>query len=171
MRSIRASVLAGIGLGLIAAGAAGADNTCTQQARGTFRSCAAQCRDDLRTARFACRGVDPVCGKACLAGRQVCTDPIEEVLETGQLPQSGTLEGCATGTRGCKADLEAARTACGPPCHGDATCDACVDGAQVTAFVCRDGCRESWRRNATVRAMREGCRTTFRACVAACPKL
>lgn len=148
-----------------------ANASCVLQARADMATCVAQCRDDFRSARFTCRGIDPACGKACLAGRQVCVDGATDILTTGQLPGGGTLDACTTGTAGCRAALEAARTGCAAPCGGDPACDACVDAAQVTAFICRDTCRESWRRNVTVLGLLQSCRTTFRTCVAACPKL
>ncbi len=148
-----------------------ADATCVQRARTDMVACVAQCRDDFRSARFTCRGIDPTCGKACLAGRQACVDDVADILTTGQLPGGGTLANCAGGTDQCRSDLRAARTACGAPCNANPTCDACVDAAQVTAFVCRDTCRESWRRDATVHGLLEACRVSFRACVAQCPRL
>jgi len=165
-----ARLLLAVGIVLSFARTAQADPACLLEAKATALTCIAQCRDDLRSARFACRGVDAACGKACLAGRQVCTDGAEDILATGQVPGGGVLANCAGGTDGCKAALQAAKAICGAPCNGNAVCDACVDAAQVTAFVCRDGCRESWRGDATVKSLLASCRTSFRACVAACPK-
>jgi hypothetical protein len=121
-------LLLALGLVVGSVRVAHADRGCILEVKGTALACVAQCRDDFRSAKFACRGVDATCGKACLAGRQVCADA------------------------------------------ADAVCDACVDAAQVTAFVCRDGCRESWRTDATVKSLLASCRSSFRACVAACPK-
>ena len=145
-------------------GPAHADPACVLEARATALACVAQCRDDLRSARFACRGVDASCGRACLAGRQVCTDAAEDILQSGQVPGGGVLANCSGGTAGCRAALQAAKAICGAPCNGNAVCDACVDAAQVTAFVCRDTCRENLDRDAL-----KQCRITFRACIRACP--
>ena len=164
----RLLIAAGVVVGF--ARAAHGDPACILEAKATALACIAQCRDDLRSARFACRGVDASCGRACLAGRQVCTDAAEDILQTGQVPGGGVLANCSGGTAGCRAALQAAKAICGAPCNGNAVCDACVDAAQVTAFVCRDGCRESWRTDPTVKSLLASCRTTFRACVAACPK-
>jgi hypothetical protein len=45
---------------------------------------------------------------------------------------------------------------------------ACVDPAQVTAFICRDACRDSFRTNPIVIADEANCRSIFQACVHAC---
>jgi hypothetical protein len=149
-----------------------ADLACRLQAKEEFRACKADCKNDYRSAKLGCRNVDPACGLGCMAGRQVCRDSVDDILATGQLPGGGTLDNCADGTDGCKAGLQAAKDACGAPCApGDQACDACVDAAQVTAFVCRDDCRESWRSNGVVAALKESCTTTFRACIGACPPL
>ena len=170
MRTLRSIVVA---TALVAASPAlaHADAACVLEARANMVSCVAQCRDDFRSTRFTCRGIDPTCGKACLAGRAECVDGVETILSTGQLPAGGTLANCATGTDGCRAALVAAKATCGAPCNGDPTCDACVDAAQVTAFVCRDTCRENWRRDPTVQSLLQSCRSTFRSCAGACPRL
>jgi len=149
--------------------AALADSECRQQAAADFRSCKAECKSDYREDKFTCRGIDPACGLACLTGRMVCRDAIDAALATGQVPGGGTLTDCATGTDGCKAALQTAKDGCGAPCNGNQACDLCVDAAQVDSFICRDTCRESWRANATLDALRLSCRETFRACVDACP--
>lgn len=151
-----------------AAGAARADLSCKLQAKNDYVACKQTCKEDYRDAKLTCRNVDPACGTACLAARQVCRDGYEAILATGEIPGGGTLASCATGTDGCRSDLEAARLSCGAPCNGDATCDACVDAAQVASFICRDTCRESWRADAVVIALKESCRATFQACIGAC---
>ncbi|MFN8543754.1 MAG: hypothetical protein U0807_06065 [Candidatus Binatia bacterium] len=171
MRSFGAMVLATMLAGGAVPARAQADATCTRQAKSTYAACRAQCKDDFLSARFTCKGVDPACGKACLAGRQVCSDAIDAILETGQVPGGATLANCPTGTDGCKAALQTAKQVCGAPCNANPVCDACVDAAQVLAFQCRDTCRESWRADAAVQALRQQCKATFQACVKACPTL
>ena len=161
---VTAAVVAGIAV----AAAARADLACKLQAKDDYVACKQACKDDYRAAKLTCRNIDPACGTACLAGRQVCRDGYESILATGQLPGGGTLDNCAAGTDGCRAQLEIDKTGCGAPCNGDPTCDACVDAAQVTSFVCRDTCRESWRANAVVVALKDACTTTFQACIGAC---
>jgi hypothetical protein len=155
----------------VAAGA-DVDPTCIPSAKDNYRACKDLCKDDFRSAKLTCRGVEPTCGTACLAGRQACLDTIDAILQTGQLPDASTLPDCTDGIDGCRARLEAAKQTCGAPCApGDQVCDTCVDAAQVTSFICRDTCRESWRMNATVVGMQQSCRDTFKACVQACPPI
>ncbi len=157
-------------LALLLAGPALGDTECKRQAIDDMRDCKVECKDEFKAAKLTCKGIDPVCGIGCLAGRQACRDDADAVLDSGQLPGGGTLADCATGTDGCRAALEIAKTGCGAPCAiGNAVCDACVDAAQVTSFVCRDTCRERWRADAVVTALRQTCKDSFQACTAACP--
>ena len=145
--------------------------SCLADAKANFLSCRNQCKSDFVDTRFTCRNVQPACGEACLAGRQECLDTVEGILKTGQLPDGGALANCGGGTDACKAALQAAKRQCGTPCQAtDAQCNECVDNAQVVAFQCRNGCRDSWRTNATVIAMLQSCRNGFRTCVSACPR-
>jgi len=172
MRSIAPTALAALVVltGIVALrGTAHADAACKQQAREEFLACKQDCKEDYRSARLTCRNIDPACGLPCMANRQVCRDAYEDVRATGQLPGGGTLDNCPSGTDGCRAALEDAKTACGAPCNGDPGCDACVDDAQVTSFICRDTCRESWRANPTVLAMKDACKSDFQACIEPCP--
>jgi hypothetical protein len=147
-----------------------ADATCFQDAKGNYQSCVSQCRSDLVAARLGCRNVDPACGQACLAGRQQCLDGVQNILQTGLLPDGSSLANCTGGTDQCKATLQTARHACGAPCQPtDTACNECVDNAQVVAFECRDGCRDSWRTNPTVIAMLQSCQSSFKACIRQCP--
>jgi hypothetical protein len=59
--------------------------------------------------------------------------------------------------------------ACGAPCAPtDQTCTDCLDAAEVTAFTCRDGCRDGWRTDPRIVAMIKNCRNVFKSCVHAC---
>jgi hypothetical protein len=151
------------------ASAASADLACKQEAKADYLACKQECKEEFRAAKLTCRNIDPTCGTPCLAARQACRDSYEDILATGQLPGGGTLADCATGTDGCRDQLAADKAACGAPCDGDPTCDACVDAAQVTSFICRDTCRERWRADPVVAALKETCKTTFQACIGACP--
>jgi hypothetical protein len=156
MRTIELGIALGLATLLGAAPAARpADTACVLQAKEDFRACRTECREDFVQTRFVCRGVDPLCGRACLAGRQVCIDDVR-----------APLDACV---RGCREQLAAERAQC-PPDPGPAR-DACVDAAQVRAFVCRDDCRERWRQDPEVQADLQRCRDAFRACVAHCPRV
>ena len=166
---VRGAIITVIALSLFSA-TAQATSECSVAAADAFRTCKADCKDEFRAAKLSCRGVEPVCGTACQAGRQVCFDAVDAALDTGQVPGGGTLTNCTDGTDGCKARLQTDKATCGAPCApGNTVCDTCVDGFQVTAFGCRDTCRESWRSNTTLDALRDSCRATFKACIAACP--
>ena len=164
--------LAMAGTLLLATGAMAHESgrACITQAKDTYAACKSQCKDDFFSSKFACRGVSPACGLACLAGREVCVDAVENVLETGQFPDGSPLADCPGGTNACKANLQAARAACGAPCAPiDAVCNGCIDVAQVAHFTCRDACRDSWRPDPRVVSALSTCRTSFKACVQACP--
>src|SRR5215510_280042 len=158
MQIARLSLVLASVLLLGSVGRAHADALCIASAKADYLACKAQCKDDFQSAKFACRGVQPDCGKACLAGRDGCFDDVNAILDTGVLPSGGgNLDNCVGGTDKCKADLKTAKTGCGAPCNGNTVCDGCVDAAQVVAFVCRDTCRESWRANTTVKALASTC--------------
>lgn len=162
--------LAAVACLCLAGSSALGDAQCKQAARDEFGACKADCKEDYRSAKFICRNIDPACGLACRAGRQECMDVVDAALTTGQVPGGGTLADCDTGTDGCRQALDAAKAACGAPCApGNQVCDSCVDAAQITSFVCRDVCRESWRANPIVDATKTGCRDSFRACTDVCP--
>ena len=146
-----------------------ADPACKHQAIEDAKACKADCKDAFRDAKFTCLNVDPACGNPCLTAKLACLESVDEILDTGVLPAGGgTLANCADGTDGCKARLKDAKDACGAPCMSNPTCDTCVDGAQVDAFICRDDCRESWHQNTTVQALELSCRDTFKVCIGAC---
>jgi|SRR5215831_1196471 len=170
MTTVRWSIAMLLGMAL-ASGAAFADAQCRQTARDEFFACKADCKEAYQSAKLTCRNVDPACGLPCMAGRQACMDAVDAILATGQLPGGGTLAAdCTTGTDGCMQALADAKTGCGAPCApDDQACDSCVDAAQVTAFVCRDTCRERWRAHPTVIAAKQSCRDGFKSCIAGCP--
>lgn len=181
MRPLNAAVLAGAAL--LVASAASATNTCVQSARQTYKDCKQSCQDDFTAAQLTCRNIEPGCGEACLEGRSTCTTGVEQILDTGQLPGGTTsLANCADGLNGCDAALQQARQACwaqycasGQTCTSCAqttdqvSCWECIDPAQLTAFSCRDACRDSFRLDLTVQAMKKLCKSTFQACIKQCP--
>src|SRR5262249_659180 len=69
-----------------------------------------------------------------------------------------TLDNCAGGTDACQAAfINTATTTCGATCSsddhpvctcgGNTNCQECIDQDQVTRFLCRDTCRDSFRTN------------------------
>ncbi len=170
MKALRGVLGIAVAMALAGSGVAWADATCFQNAKANFQSCLSQCKSEFVADRLTCRNVQPACGEACLAGRQACVDNVDQILETGQLPDGSTLANCAGGTDQCKANFQAAKQTCGAPCQPtDAQCTGCVDNALVVEFECRDTCRDSWRTNPTAIAMLQSCQRAFKACIAQCP--
>lgn len=98
----------------------------------------------------------------------------------GETCVTDTLANCSGGTDACQAAfLNTATNSCGATCtqgahpactcNGVQACQDCMDQAQVTRFLCVDACRDSFRTNATVVALKANCRATFQACIQACP--
>lgn len=133
--------------------AAGVDPQCILDAQARRKACTADCRDDYFEAKDMCRNVDPVCGDACRRQRSDCLAPLV-----------ASLDACVDV---CQGDLETAKGLCPPV--GDPGRDACIDAAQVDAFICRDECREHWRADPVVRTGLKFCREQFRGCMRACP--
>jgi len=151
MQKRRVSVLVTAACVLVSASVARAsfNASCTQQVRDQQTQCRNDCRDAAQEGRDLCRNIDPSCGNACRAGRASCVAPYLVILQA-------CLDDCS-------AQLAAAKAKCPP--FGDPGRDACVDAAQVTAFMCRDACQE----DPTVRAGIATCRKANRACLKACP--
>jgi hypothetical protein len=146
-------------------------------AKANFQDCQSQCQSDYQSAKLVCRNINPGCGLGCLAGRQACFDTVNQVLQTGQLPDGSTLADCSGGTDACAATYQSTVAACPDiSCSGqqctcqptDSTCNDCVDQAQVADFECRDACRDSFRTNQTVVSMKKACNSGFTSCVHAC---
>jgi len=168
--TILAYAMAALVAGARSANAQTPTSTCVAQAKADYVACRTQCKQDFVDARFSCRNVDPQCGEACRAGREACVENVDNILESGKLPDGSDLADCTGGTDACRANFKAAKTACNAPCApNDAECNGCVDNAQLTNFTCRDNCRDSWRANPTVIALRQSCRASFKACVQQCP--
>ena len=128
---------------------------CVARARNDFVACRNECTNDLKNDRFLCRNIEAGCGRECLGRRESCIDAATQPLED-----------CLTG---CKSDLNAAKASCRTTCGGDRAClDTCIDTAQVTAFTCRDDCREGFHANGGEAAVAQ-CRADFRTCVNLCP--
>ena len=154
-RKVWLSVTLGVGMfGLGSMALAATDPQCILTAREAYNFCKAECRADFRAEKFRCRNVEPACGLRCLAGREACTDPINDILDQ-----------CIGD---CKAQLQAGKDMCRQDCGTNQAClDDCIDRKQVDAFICKDNCRENFRANYSDDL--ENCRSLFRACVAACP--
>ena len=143
----------------LAATAAVADQpsgrACANAARQAVLSCREQCTETFRDAKFECKDVEPACGRTCLGTRETC-------VETALQPLVDCLGGCRDA-------LATAKNDCQTQCGEDSAClDACIDQAQVTAFTCRDTCKETFETGGGEAAV-DQCRDDFKACVRACP--
>ena len=181
MRTHRLALLFASATLFVAVNTIRADEACKHEAKQAYHECKQLCHDDFVAAKLICRNVDPECGSACVGARHTCAQDVEDILATGQLPD-GMLANCPGGTNACDAALLQARQACwaqycasGQTCTSckDTTdapsCYECIDPAQLTAFSCRDTCRDSFRQDATVQAMKGLCKSTFKTCIGLCP--
>ncbi len=161
---------------------------CIQSARQTNQDCKSVCDDDFVAAKFICQGIPPSCGLPCLAGFTACRQAVENILDTGQVPNPTPggppipLDNCSGGTNACDQTFQNDKQACyaasctafpPPPACGSScqpadltTCPDCIDTAQVNHFLCRDACRDSWR--IVTKGMKKACRKGFAACKKAC---
>ncbi len=146
MRALSATMTLGLFL-TIGVGGAAADSQCMQDAKSARTECKVTCDEDFVIARDLCRNIDPVCATGCRISRDDCRSAV-----------FGALDRCVDG---CRTQLTIDRAAC--PKRGRSR-DACLDRAQVRAFVCRDDCREELE----VKQGLGACRDEFRACMAGC---
>jgi len=136
--------------GASAAMASETNPQCSRDATTQAQLCKAGCRDDFLTAKDMCRNINHDCADLCRASREDCV--------------SGPLDSLETCVDDCDASLESAKEICRQQFAPDTPeRDQCIDDAQVTAFQCRDACREG-----VIKALRQ-CRVTFRVCIQACP--
>jgi hypothetical protein len=123
---------------------------CKLDAKDLMLRCVAGCREEFQLAKDTCLDRDHACVEACRAERTDCRAPILAVLDAA-------LDVCAT-------DRQAAIDTCRTLYAADTPeRDACIDQAQLAAFVCRDTAREEARPG--LRA----CREAFVDCAEACP--
>jgi hypothetical protein len=148
------------------------------------------CGDACLAGRQACfDGVEEILDTGVVTGHCSVTmsDPClidAECPNAESCVADSTLANCTGGTNACNAVFTTQATGdpgsggcgatCGPQgqvcsCHGDQACAECLDTAQVTRFLCRDECRDSFRVNPVVVSGKQGCSTSFKACAQACP--
>jgi len=130
-----------------------ADDTikhCVRDASKEFKVCKDICQENFQVDKDECRNIDHACAEACRAGFETCS----------LIPLS-TLEACKDV---CYSDLQAAVQLCrSQNAVGTEELDACIDQAQVQAFMCRDECREG------VKGELRQCRVAHRDCIRSCP--
>ena len=126
---------------------ADARNPCVREAKRDYKDCTAGCKEGFQVAKDACLNRDHACVEVCRANRAQCR------LDTG----------FDAAIDGCNESLEAGRQKCVDDYPAGDDRDRCIDDAQVDAFECRDGARE------TAKPLLKLCRGAFRACARACP--
>jgi hypothetical protein len=137
---------------------------CIKDAKNTFGECKDQCKSDFDDARALCKNVAPGCFEACIDGRSECVD-------TARQPLTDCLDACDATLHQHRLDCKAS-AGCGAPsdpCNTNATFIACMNPFQLDGFVCRDGCRDTFRLDVNARAALKACAKGFKACVKSCP--
>ena len=146
----RLSAVAAIGLFIVAGPARATDPSrqCMKDAHSDRRDCNAVCTDNYQAAILLCGAP---CPQACGETRKACRGPVRDQL--------------AVDIKACNDTRTAAIKLCRTLAKADPNFDkdACIDAAQITAFICRDDARE-----AAFPAL-NACNEAYQACVRACP--
>jgi hypothetical protein len=122
---------------------------CVHGAAKDYQDCIRQCQSDFKEAKEVCRDVSHACALTCADSLDQCE---ERPLSTLAICKST-----------CNSELDAEKATCrSQNGKGTEALDACIDQAQVKAFLCRDECREG------VSTILQQCRTDFRNCISAC---
>ena len=124
---------------------------CQADAQQGYRECKRACKESYQLAKDTCYNLDHPCVEVCRDERNVCNQPI--------------LTECDAAIDTCNETLAGAKAVCRDSYpDGTPERDACIDQAQVVAFICRDGARE------IARPGLKTCRRAFRICVSTeCP--
>jgi hypothetical protein len=153
-----AIIFSGVLMFSSSAGAVKWNPGCVAGAKTEFKNCTADCKEAFQVAKDSCRKVDHECAENCRA----VYDGDGDIQVVGCVMPF--LEGRAADLAVCQAALEAAKAICrqNNPDPGPAR-DACIDNAQVSAFICRDTVREKFQPDLAK------CRADFKACIKTCP--
>ena len=146
----RVSVIAAIGVFLCTAPAGALDpaRQCRKDARKDRSDCLGVCRDNYQAAILLC---GTPCVRACEIARKACKGPIQDTLTAA--------------IKACNDTRTAAIKSCRAQRAADPAFDlgACIDAAQIAAFICRDDARE------TAFPALNTCRENYQVCIRACP--
>jgi hypothetical protein len=165
MRTHAATLAAAAILLLTGGGVARAGGSqCIKDAKNTFNECKGQCVSDFNDSKAECRGIQPGCFQACLDARGDCIDAARQ-------PLTSCLDGCQatlqTHHQDCKNQYGCGGSS--DPCSTDANFIACMNPFQLDAFICRDGCRDTFKLNTTAQLALKACAKGFKTCIKACP--
>lgn len=127
-------------------------DACLDDTRTAYSECKGDCKEAYQGAKDTCQNRDHACVESCRADRQVCTQPTRDALNAA--------------IDACQDTLSAARATCRATyADGSPELDACIDQAQVVAFLCRKTARKVAKPELTA------CRTAFKVCVKTnCPQ-
>jgi len=125
-------------------------NQCRFDANAANAAAKAVCVEDVQLEKDICKNRNHVCVEVCRATRDGCATPVLDALELAKDACRATRDGDVADCRIQFAD-------------GTPELDACIDQAQVEAFLCRDAEHElAW-------PDLQACRQDFRTCAQACP--
>jgi len=120
---------------------AGVNRECKIAAKVVYKGCRNECRAEYRTEKDLCRNVDPACGLSCRAERAACIEPFEEAVDA-----------CKDI---CRADLRDDKEVC-RLIEDEGARDACIDAAQIAAFICKDALSARTTAGSRLRWMKSG---------------
>ena len=130
--------------------AASSTKQCRDDGKAEYKACRDACQETYQVAKDMCRNVSHDCAETCRSARQTCT--------------AGPLDALDACKAACATQFDSDKEPCKQLPADSAERDACIDAAQVTAFQCRDVCRETLDDAALAQ-----CRKQFKDCIAACP--
>jgi hypothetical protein len=156
MRTVAIMMLLGVfifggSIGIPESRASDSQPQCVQDAKTTFIECKAICQEDFQVAKDGCRNVPHECAESCRSVRETCVDEALNELDA-------CLGPCNSAFLQARADC---RLLYAP---GSKYLDHCIDATQITAFICRDDCRESVQLAAAMKI----CGKAFRLCIKGC---
>lgn len=124
---------------------------CIQEAQTILLECKTFCQENFQVDKDECRNIPHECAETCRSSRETCVDEALNDLDACLSPCNNTFVET-------KADC---RLLYAP---GSKDLDRCIDAAQLTAFICRDECRESIQLADALKS----CGKAFRVCIKGC---
>jgi hypothetical protein len=130
---------------------------CIQDAKTTLLECKAFCQENFQVDKDECRRIPHECAETCRSSRETCVDEALNDLDACLSPCNNTFVDA-------KADCRLLYT------PGSKDLDRCIDGGQLTAFICRDECRESIHLAVALKSCGNGFRVCIKGCMNPSPK-
>lgn len=146
-----AMFVVGESIGIVESRASDSQFQCIQDAKTTFLECKTLCQENFQVDKDECWNIPHECAEICRSSRETCVD---EALND--------LDACLTPCNNTFVDAKADCRLLYAP--GSIDLDRCIDAAQLTAFICRDECRESIHLAVALKS----CGRAFRVCIKGC---